>query len=82
MGMDITNQQMQQGMLQQALQQQLIDAARSQYGGFAGAPERSLGLPMAALGASNMGQQTQTQSYNPGLFDYLALAASSFGGRR
>jgi hypothetical protein len=79
MGMDITNQQMQQGMLQQALQQQLIDAARSQYGGFAGAPERSLGLPMAALGASDMGQRTTTESYNPGLFQYLARVLPFMG---
>jgi hypothetical protein len=77
MGMDINQQQMQQGMLQQALQQQLIDTARAQYGGFTGAPQASLGLPMAALGAANMGQQTQTGTYNPGLFDYLSLGVSA-----
>jgi hypothetical protein len=77
MGMDINQQQMQQGMLQQALQQQIIDAARAQYGGFTGAPQASLGLPMAALGAANMGQQSQTATKQPGLFDYLALAASA-----
>jgi hypothetical protein len=76
MGMDINQQQMQQGMMQQALQQQIIDAARAQYAGFTGAPQASLGLPMAALGAANMGQQSQTATKQPGLFDYLGLGAS------
>jgi hypothetical protein len=80
MGMGINQQQMQQGAMQQALQQQIIDAARAQYGGFTGAPQASLGLPMAALGAANMGQQTQTGTYNPGLFDYLSLAATAASG--
>jgi hypothetical protein len=79
MGMGINQQQMQQGMMQQALQQQIIDAARAQYGGFTGAPQASLGLPMAALGAANMGQQSQTATKQPGLFDYLALAANTAG---
>jgi len=76
MGMGITQQQMQQGGLQQMLQQQLIDAAKAQYGGFTGAPQASLGLPMTAVGAANMGQNTQTTSQKPGLFNYLALLAS------
>jgi hypothetical protein len=80
MGMGINQQQMQQGMMQQALQQQIIDAARGQYAGFTGAPQASLGLPMAALGAANMGQQSQTATKQPGLFDYLALAASAASG--
>jgi hypothetical protein len=33
----------------------------------------SLSAPLAALGAANMGQQTQTQSQRPGLFNYLSL---------
>jgi hypothetical protein len=82
MGMGITQQQMQQGALQQALQQQLIDAARAQYGGFVGAPQASLGLPMQAVSAGNMGQNTQTQSRQPGLFDFLSLGASLAGSDR
>jgi len=80
MGMGINQQQMQQGAMQQALQQQIIDAARAQYGGFTGAPQASLGLPMAALGAANMGQQSSTQTRQPGLFDFLGLGASTLGG--
>jgi hypothetical protein len=75
MGMGITQQQMQQGALQQALQQQLIDAARAQYGGFTGAPQQSLGLPLAAAGAADMGQRTTTETRKPGLFDFLSLGA-------
>jgi hypothetical protein len=72
MGQQIGQQQMQQGLMQQGLQQSLIDAARGQYQGFTGAPQQSLGLPLAALGATP-NQSTTTQSKNPGLFDYLSL---------
>ena len=72
-GQQIGQQQMQQGTQQQAMMQALIDAAKGQYGGFTGAPAQSLGLPLAALGAANMGQNTQTTSQKPGLFNYLSL---------
>jgi hypothetical protein len=71
-GMAISNQQMAQGAMQQALNQQLIDAAKGQYAGLTGAPQTSLGLPMAALGGA---QYPTTTKKNPGLFDYLGLAA-------
>jgi hypothetical protein len=77
-GQQIGAQQTQQGQMQQMMNQALIDAARGQYGGFTGAPQQSLGLPMAALSGANMGQQTQTQTSNPGLFDYLSAGASLF----
>jgi len=80
MGQDITRQQQEFGLRQQALNQALIDAARGQYGGFAGAPQAAISLPLAAVGAANMGQQTQTQGYRPGLFDYLSLGAGIGGG--
>jgi hypothetical protein len=93
-GQALNQQQMQQGALQQAIQQQLIDAARGQFGGFAGAPQAALSLPLQAVGAANMGQQTQTGTSNvmqnatgtttetkqPGLFNYLALAFSPMRG--
>ena len=68
----ITNQQLQQGTLQQALQQQLIDAARGQYAGFTNAPTASLNAPLAALGATPQ-TSTTTQSQQPGLFNWLSL---------
>jgi hypothetical protein len=75
-GQAIQQQQMQQGLMQQGLQQALIDAARGQYAGFTGAPQQALSLPLAALGAQP-NQSTTTQQKNPGLFDYLSLAAST-----
>jgi hypothetical protein len=71
----IQQQQMQQGLMQQGLQQQLIDAARGQYAGAIGAPQQSLGLPLAALGAAPAPQST-TNTMKPGLFNYLQLGAS------
>lgn len=78
MANNVADRQMAQGAMQQMLQQNLIDAARSQYAGFTGAPEASLQLPLAALGASPV-PQSQTSSYNPGLFDYLTAGFKLFG---
>jgi len=72
----IQQQQMQQGLMQQGLQQQLIDAARGQYAGAIGAPQQSLGLPLAALGAAPAPQST-TNTMKPGLFNYLQLGAQA-----
>lgn len=71
-GQGIGQQQMQQGTQQQAMMQALIDAAKGQYGGFTGAPANSLALPMAALGAANMGQSTETTTQKPGLLNFLS----------
>lgn len=72
-GQAIGQQQAGQGAQQQAMMQALIDAARGQYAGFTGAPAQSLTLPLAALGASNMGQSTQTTTQRPGLLNFLSL---------
>lgn len=73
-GQAIGQQQATQGAQQQMLQQALIDAARSQYSGFTGAPAQSLTLPLAALGATPNVGTTTTDSSQPGLFDYLTMA--------
>lgn len=78
-GQQISGQQAQQGAQQQALIQQLINAGKGQTLGYTGAPQASLQLPMAALGSANMGQQTQTTTSQPGLFDYLTLGANTAG---
>jgi hypothetical protein len=80
-GQQLNQQQMQQGQMQQAIQQALIDAAKGQFAGFTGAPERSIQLPMAAVGAANMGQSTSTATRTPGLFDYLTLPFMMMAGR-
>lgn len=70
-GQNIGQQQMQQGSMIQAMNQALIDAARGQFAGFAGSPLTALQGPIAALGAANMGQQTQTTKSNPGALGIL-----------
>lgn len=69
-----------QGAQQQAMQQALIDAARQQYAGYTAAPAQSLGYTVQALGAAPV-PQTTTQSRQPGLFDYLTLAATAMPRR-
>jgi hypothetical protein len=78
-GQSIQQQQMQQGLLQQGLQQALIDAARGQFAGYAGAPSAALQAPLAALGVSPV-PETRTTSRQPGLFDYLSLGATALAG--
>lgn len=79
-GQAIQNQMASQGAQQQALQQALIDAAKGQFAGYTGQPASTLGYVSSALGATPV-PQTQTTSKQPGLFDYLTLAASTFGGK-
>ena len=73
MGQQIQDRMAQQGALQQALQQQLINAAKGQYAGYTGAPAQSLQYLLQAVGASPS-PTTTTGTTNRGLFDYLALA--------
>lgn len=72
MGQQIRDNQMQEGTIQQALNQQLIDAAKDQYRGFTNAPGQSLQYPLAAIGAAPFGQTTET-SQSPGLFNIMSL---------
>ena len=76
-GQSIQQQQAQQGLLQQGLQQALIDAARGQFAGYAGAPNAALQAPLAALGVTPV-PETRTTSKQPGLFDYLSLGATAY----
>lgn len=82
MGQAITQQQMQQGAMQQAINQALIDATRTQYAGFTGSPGQSLNTTLAALGGANMGQKTETTTQRPGLFNYLALGLGALSDIR
>jgi hypothetical protein len=75
----------QQGQMQQALQQAIIDAAKGQFAGYTGAPATSLGYVATTLGAApaptsstSSGQQQQST----GIFDALtsgALLGKAFG---
>jgi len=79
MGQTVQQQMAQQGLQQQMLQQALMDAARGQYAGYTGAPAQSLGFLASALGATPV-PQTTTTTKEPGLFDYLTLAATAASG--
>ena len=75
-GQQIQGQLAAQGAQQQAIQQALIDAAKAQYQGYTTQPAVGLGYVSSALGATPV-PQTQTTSRQPGLFDYLTLAATA-----
>lgn len=79
-GTQLTQQQGAQGQQVQDMIQRLIDAGKGQYDTFTGAPTYALQTMIAALGGANMGQQSQTTTKKPGLFDYLTAGASVFGG--
>ena len=74
-GQSIQQQQMQQGALQRALMQGLIDAGQQNFGTYTGAPTSGLGTMIGALTGVPQGTST---SYQPGLFNYLQLGASMF----
>ena len=79
MGQTIQSNMNQQGAMQQALQQQLINAGKSQYAGYTGAPANSLQYLLQAVGgAPNVG--STEKGYSPGLFDYLTLAGTTYAG--
>lgn len=72
-GMGVNQQQMQQGAMQQQLQQQLIDAAKMQYLGFTGAGQNGVNLVNGAINAvPGGGGSTTKSSSNPGLLGVLA----------
>lgn len=72
MGQQLQNQQWQQGAAQQAMQQQIIDAARGQFAGYTGSPNAGLATQLAAINGVPYGQ-TSTSSSSPGLLNVLSL---------
>ena len=74
MGQTVQQNLMQQGALQQGVQQALIDAAKQQYAGYTGAPAASINYLSNAIGATPTGGTT-TQSGSPGLFNMLSTIA-------
>ena len=77
-GNTIADRQQSQGAMQQGIQQMLIDAGKGQYNNFTGAPMGALQTNLAAAGAADMGQNTQTTQRKNGLMDYLGVAGSLF----
>jgi hypothetical protein len=84
MGQQVQSNLAAQGAIQQALQQQLIDAARQQYGQFVNAPIQALQTQLGAYGGSQTGEGTRTgtSTYSPGLFDYLQLGTGMFSAAK
>ena len=74
MGQTVNNNMARDGMLQQALMQQLIGGAQGQMSNYNSAPYNSIGLLSQALGASPVPEST-TQSKTPGMMDYATIAA-------
>ena len=77
-GMALQQQSMQQGALEQGINQLILDAAKNQYAGYTGAPGQAVQMNSAALGTTPV-PQTTTQTKEPGLFDYLTLGATTAG---
>ena len=77
-GMALQQQSMQQGALEQGINQLILDAAKNQYAGYTGAPAQAVQMNSAALGTTPV-PQTTTQTKEPGLFDYLTLGATTAG---
>lgn len=78
-GRTINNDLMSQGLLQQALQQQLIDAARTDFGNYAASPADSLTMPLTALGVVPKPESTMTTN-NPGILGTLGAIKYAFPG--
>jgi len=76
-GRTINQDMMQQGVLQRALQQSLIDSARQDFARYASSPTDSLNAPLAALGVANQNApSTTTTRDTPGIFDILSVFAA------
>lgn len=69
-GRTINQDMMQQGIMQRALQQSLIDAARRDFAGYSNSPMQSLSPTIQALGAAPY-PSTTTQTNNPGILGIL-----------
>lgn len=76
-GRTISNDLLNQGLLQQSLQQSLIDSGRNDFANYTQAPVNSLTLPLAALGASPQ-PTTTTTTQNPGLLGTLGALKYAF----
>ena len=79
MGQTVNNNLAQQGAMQQALQQVILDNARAKFAGYAGQPAAGIGYLSQALGNTPT-TNTTTTTKTPGLFDYLTLGASMMPG--
>ncbi len=80
-GQTLMGNQAQAGSQQQNLIQQLMTLAGGQYQNFMQRPQQMMDLLLSASGMSPLNNQgTQTETYNPGLLDYLGLGGQTAVG--
>ena len=80
-GMALNDQSFQQGALVQGINQMIMDAAQNQYAGYQAAPLDAVNLTSGAVTATPAPMsQTQTNTKQPGLFDYLSLGSTAASG--
>lgn len=80
-GNTLTDRQMQQGSMQQALLQQILSGGADMFNQQMQNPYQMVDMMRAILSGDPRQQQgSATQTTQPGLFDYLALAMQGFGG--
>lgn len=76
MGQEANKQLMQQGYMQQMLNQQLMDKAAAQYAGMQDAPYKALNTAITALGGTPYStSSTSSSDIERGLMDYLMMGA-------
>jgi hypothetical protein len=82
-GQAIQNQQQMQGAMQQQMMQNLINAGKQQFAGYAGAPNQGLNTLLGAVyGTQPMMGSNTTSQFNPGLFNYMQMGAQVPGATR
>ena len=77
-GTAIQGQQQRAGEMDRAIMQNLIGAGQQSFGQYTGAPTTGL---QTLIGALTGVPQGQSQSFQPGLFNYAQLGAQMFGRR-
>jgi hypothetical protein len=75
-GTAIQGQQQRAGEMDRAIMQNLIGAGQQSFGQYTGAPTTGL---QTLIGALTGVPQGQSQSFQPGLFNYMQLGANMFG---
>ena len=79
-GQAIEQSQAQQGLMQQAMNQSILDQGQRMYGQYSDQPQELLNLRLGALGQNPLNAATtSTKTTTPGMFDYLQMGAGVAG---
>lgn len=71
--------QMQSGTMQQQMLQAILGGASQDYGTYSNYPTQQLSTLLSALSGNPLsGNVSQSQSYSPGLFDYMSMGMGSY----